>query len=95
MFELANRLVGIYKTFNCTKCVALSLENVDEAAAASGDATAAKDAAPTQNGGVSTDNNNLVASPELTSKIPSQSSRLSSSQSQSIPDNDAVRDDDF
>jgi len=34
MFELANRLVGIYKTFNCTKCVALSLEHVDAAAAA-------------------------------------------------------------
>merc|ERR1712168_1184222 len=32
MFELANRLVGIYKTFNCTKCVALSFENVDAAA---------------------------------------------------------------
>ena len=62
MFELANRLVGIYKTFNCTKCVALSLENVDAAAAAS-DPTADT---PDTDGAAPINNN--VTSPAATAK---------------------------
>ena len=88
MFELANRLVGIYKTFNCTKSVALSLENVDEAAAASEAAQEAGD----HNKSITT-NNNHVGSPNGVCKTPSQSQIPS--QAQSAPDNDAIRDEDF
>merc|ERR1719370_2779243 len=58
MFELANRRVGIYKTFNCTKCVALSLENVDAAA----EAESASKNDPVANGELPT-NNNVVSPP--------------------------------
>ena len=69
MFELANRLVGIYKTYNCTKCVALSLENVDAAA----DVESASNTEPLPNGELPIINNNVVPPP---------SAKISASQSQ-------------
>jgi len=81
MFELANRLVGIYKTFNCTKCVALSLENVDEAAAAAAGDPAADNAPAT--------NNNVVDSSDAGSF--KTASQKTSTSSQSVSELDGIQ----
>ena len=75
MFELANRLVGIYKTFNCTKCVALSLENVDAAA----EAESAANDDPLVNGELPNSNNNNVVPPTATA------AKIAASQPQTSP----------
>lgn len=87
MFELANRLVGIYKTFNCTKCVALSLENVDEAAAAAaGDP--ATDNAPAADNAPATNNNVVDSSDAGSFKTASQKTSTSS---QSVSELDGIQ----
>jgi len=87
MFELANRLVGIYKTFNCTKCVALSLENVDAAAASepTADKPATDGAAPI---------NHNVISPAATAKS-ATSQPCPSSKSQTASGGEGIVGDNF